>query len=301
MPLHRASRVSALAALLLVTAPLHADDARLLATGGASQIEGAAGGGLVPWAVLTGYGGEKSQSGSAFVTRVDTTDYGLSAVGAAFSWRNRVEISFARQAFDLGTLGSATLPAALAVPATTFDDSVLRQNIFGAKVRVAGDVVYGNLPQLSLGLQHKQLDDDFIPVFVGAKRDSDTDLYLSATKVFLAGALGHNLLVNGTLRATRANEMGLLGFGGPLNDDHELQFETSLALLTDERTAIGWEYRQKPRNLNAVGMKESDWQDVFIAYFPSKQVSFVLAWANLREIATLKDQEGFYLSAQAAF
>ena len=38
-----------------VIAPARAGD-RLLATGGVSQVEGAGGGGLVPWALIAGYG-----------------------------------------------------------------------------------------------------------------------------------------------------------------------------------------------------------------------------------------------------
>ncbi|OYW32390.1 MAG: hypothetical protein B7Z51_03330, partial [Methyloversatilis sp. 12-65-5] len=52
---------SALAMLALLSGSsstangLHAGD-RLIATGGVTQIEGAAGGGLNPWAVIAGYG-----------------------------------------------------------------------------------------------------------------------------------------------------------------------------------------------------------------------------------------------------
>jgi hypothetical protein len=249
--------------------------------------------------VLSGYGTETEQSGAAFITRVDTGDYSLNSVGAAWSWRNRVEISFARQTLDIGTLGITVLPGVLGVPVTAFDDSVLRQDVFGAKVRMAGDAVYGEWPQFSAGLQYKKNDEMAIPTAAGATRDDDTELYLSATRVLLGGAFGNNLVLSGTLRATRANETGLLGFGGPNNEDHEVMAEASVAMLTDERTAIGFEYRQKPDNLAFA--KESDWHDVFIAYFPSKKVSLVMAWANLRSVATLRNQEGLYLSAQAAF
>ena len=42
------------AASSLYSVPASAGQGRLLATGGATQIEGAAGGGIVPWAVLSG-------------------------------------------------------------------------------------------------------------------------------------------------------------------------------------------------------------------------------------------------------
>ena len=74
---------------------------RLLATGGASTIEGSAGGGLVPWAVIAGYGTEDQWGGAAFATRVEVRDYALSSQGVALGWRNRVEIGVARQRFDI--------------------------------------------------------------------------------------------------------------------------------------------------------------------------------------------------------
>jgi hypothetical protein len=48
----------ALLAVLLCGLPALtlADNGRLLATGGVSSLEGAAGGGITPWAVLAGYG-----------------------------------------------------------------------------------------------------------------------------------------------------------------------------------------------------------------------------------------------------
>ncbi|HEY3056713.1 MAG TPA: DUF3034 family protein, partial [Thermoanaerobaculia bacterium] len=61
------------AALLLVfgfASVLHAGDARLLATGGLTQIEGSAGGGIVPWAVLSGYATEDQNGGTGFLTYV---------------------------------------------------------------------------------------------------------------------------------------------------------------------------------------------------------------------------------------
>ena len=93
--------------IALACLPAAQADGRLLATGGAMQIEGAAGGGLVPWAVLAGYGTRDEYGGTFAITRVDTGDYNLDMLGAAFTFRNRVEISYARQDLDLGTLGLA--------------------------------------------------------------------------------------------------------------------------------------------------------------------------------------------------
>ena len=285
---HRWLAITLIAALALPASAIAADG-RLLATGGATQFEGSAGGGLVPWAVLSGYGTDEQDGGTAFVTRVDTGDYSLDAAGVAYTFRNRVEFSYARQRFGLGELQRR-----LALPVGRFDADVI-----GAKVRLGGDLVYTAMPQVSLGVQHKRQLDFAIPRAVGARDDSGTDIYLAASKLFLAGAFDRHLLVNATLRSTRANQAGLLGFGGDRKAGRSLVLESSVAVLLDPRWAVGVEYRQKPDNLSFAG--EDDWKDAFVAWFPNKHVAVVAAYADLGSIATLDKQRGPYLSLQASF
>jgi len=167
------------------------------------------------------------------------------------------------------------------------------------KVRLFGDVIYDRLPQVSLGLEYKHQNDFLIPNLVGAQRDQDTEGYLTASRLFMGGAFGYNLLINGGLRYSRANELGLLGFGGDRRDTRSVLKEGSVAVLFNPRWALGMEYREKPDNLSFSG--ESDWSDVFIGYFPNKHLSVVLAYARLGEIATLDNQNGTYLSVQGSF
>lgn len=265
------------------------DQGRLLATGGGSQIEGTAGGGIVPLAVLTGYGDSGQSGGAAFVSRVQVDDYRLDVFGAAWSWNNRVEISVARQELNINHLASA-----LGVP-----DDTIAQNIFGMKTRLYGDIVYGAWPQVSVGAQYKVNEDFFIPKAAGAKEDHDWDAYLAATKLFLGGVCGHNVWLNGVARATRANQGGLVGFGGDKNNNHEIVYEGSIGLFLNRHWAMGVEYRQKPDNLSFA--RENDWRDVFVAWFPNKQWSIVGAWVDLGDIATFNNQQGWYLSLQGSF
>jgi hypothetical protein len=268
---------------------LHAGDGRLLATGGLTQVEGSAGGGIVPWAVLSGYATEDQNGGTGFLTFVSTGDYSLWAAGAAFTLRNRVEFSAAEQRLHLGTLAEALkLPGA-----------ELRQQIFGVKVKLIGDAVYTPEPQISVGLQYKKNLDFAIPKLVGAKDKNGVDAYLAATKVFLAAASGHHILLNGTLRATKANQMGLLGFGTATNNSYKLVPEFSAAILLNNSVAAGGEYRLKPDRL--AFSREDNWSDYFIAYFPNKNVGFVMAVAQLGTIATLPHQSGLFLSFQGSF
>jgi len=279
--------IGCLGALTLQTAL--ADNGRLIATGGASSIEGTAGGGITPWAVLAGYGEQHEWGATAFATTVNLPDYRLDVAGLALAYDNRVELSFAHQRFDLGTL----------VHKLDLPEDNLGQDVLGLKVRLFGDVIYDNLPQVSLGLEYKHQTNFDIPNLVGAKRDSDVEGYLAASRLFMGAAFGYNVLVNGSLRYSRANETGLLGFGGDRRDSRSLLKEGSVALLFNPRWAVGVEYREKPDNLSFAG--ESDWADVFVGYFPNKHVSFVLAYARLGEIATLDNQNGTYLSVQGSF
>lgn len=279
--------IGCLAALTVQTTL--ADNGRLIATGGASSIEGTAGGGITPWAVLAGYGEQHEWGATAFATTVNLPDYRLDVAGLALAYDNRVEVSFARQRFDLGSL----------VHKLNLPEDNLGQDVLGVKVRLFGDVIYDRLPQVSLGLEYKHQTNFDIPSLVGAQRDSDVEGYLAASRLFMGAAFGYNVLVNGSLRYSRANETGLLGFGGDRRDRRSLLKEGSVALLFNPRWAVGVEYREKPDNLSFAG--ESDWADVFVGYFPNKHVSFVLAYARLGEIATLDNQNGTYLSVQGSF
>src|SRR3990167_7753753 len=71
---------------------------KLLLTGGVSQVEGSAGGGLTPWAVI---------GGNAYFTRVDVDDYSLYSYGVLVGLYDRVELSFSRQEFDTQAIGGA--------------------------------------------------------------------------------------------------------------------------------------------------------------------------------------------------
>lgn len=263
-----------------------AADGRLLASGGATQLEGSAGGGIVPWAVLAGYATRDEIGATSYLTRVEVSDYALDSWGAALNIRNRLELSLSRQRFHLGTLGDL-----LGMPGAS-----IRQNALGIKLRVSGDAIYSTWPQIAVGAQLKKNLDFSIPSAAGARRDSGTDLYVAATKVFLGAAGGYHLLVNTTLRSSSANQLGILGFGGD-RGGRRLLGEFSAAVLPDPTLAIGFEYRQKPDNLGFA--REDAFSDLFVAWFPNKRFSAVAAYADLGSVASLGNQRGWYLSVQA--
>jgi Protein of unknown function (DUF3034) len=271
------------------TKPGFFDSGKLLATGGVSQLEGAGGGGLAPWALITGYGTDAGVGANAHYTLVAVDDFTLHSAGVAIGLFDRVELSYARQVFDTHSTG-----AALGLGR----GYKFGQDVWGVKVRLIGDAVYDQdslLPQIAVGAQWKIADRPAVLAFVGARDHQGVDYYLAATKVLL----DESLLVNGTVRLTKANQTGLLGFGGDLNDDYQAEFEGSAALLLSRHLAVGVEYRTKPDNLSFAD--EDDWADLFVAYFPTKNVSLTAAYVELGDIATRTHERGVYLSLQAGF
>ena len=240
-------------------------------------------------AVLSGYPSREEMGGTAFATHVNTDDYELSLVGASWNWRNRLELSLAEQ-----RLSHQNLSDALGV-----EPDSIRQTVLGAKVRLLGDLIYTPWPQISLGAQYKKNHDFFVPRAAGARDDSGTDVYLSATKLLLGALGGRNLLLNANLRATRANQAGLVGFGGDRNNDHEVMAELSGGLFLNRHWLVGGEYRQKPDNLSFAA--EEDWYTGFVSWFPNKRWSMVAAYVDLGDIASLRSQRGWYLSLEGSF
>tara|TARA_R100001480_G_scaffold30373_1_gene41377 strand:- start:2787 stop:3611 length:825 start_codon:yes stop_codon:yes gene_type:complete len=263
-------------AILVLLLPLAVQaDSRLLATGGASSIEGQAGGGIAPWAVISGYGDVGEWGGALGFGRVSVNDFQLDVQSVSVGLENTLEFSVGRQDLEVAPLGLN-----------------IRQDVFGVKARLAGDLIYGAMPQLTAGLQYKRNRDMAVPSALGAARDSGTDLYLAAGKLWLNGVLGRNVFANGTLRWTAAHQTGLLGF----DEQRELVAEGSVGVFLNRHWVIGAEYRQKPDQLQSV--TEDDWADVFVGWFPNKRFAAVFAWTELGDIAGLASQSGWYLSLQ---
>jgi hypothetical protein len=275
------------------------DDGRhgkLLLTGGVASVDGAAGGGLTPWAVTGSYATDGQFGGSAHLSQLRTADHRLTAAGVAASWNDRVEASLARQDFDTGTTGQA-----LGLPGLH-----LKMDVVGLKARLFGEAVLDSdslMPQVAVGIEHKSLHSGGLAMTLdalGADRRG-VDAYVSATKLLL----GPGVLLNGTLRLTRANQNGLLGFGGTGHRAYSLQPEVSVAWLLQKNLALGAEVRFNPDNLNpstlGAGLAADDWKDVFLAWTPSKQASLTVAWVDLGRVVPAvnsRRQRGLYLSVQ---
>lgn len=278
--------LTALFALSVFSA--HAGD-RLLGTGGVSQIEGAGGGGLTPWAMIAGYGTDAQIGGSVFYTRAKTgDDFELNTGGVAVGFYNRLELSVSQTKFELGS---------------TVPKESIRLNTMGIKLRLFGDAIYDQdswVPQVSAGALIKHNEDfDFVPKLLGAKDGTGVDYYLAASKLYLDALFGRNILLGATLIATKANQFGLLGFGGDLNNDYQIKPSYSAAIMVTDNLLVGMEYRYKSDNLSA--FNENDAKDVFVTWFPHKHFSVTAAAVDLGDVADKTNQTAWYLSGQVSY
>lgn len=281
-------------AALLPAASAHAGrelrgGGKLLLTGGVTSIDGAGGGGLSSWALIAGDETRDGIGGTIHATAVPLADFSLTSYGAAIGVFDKLELSYAHQSFDTRGAG-ATLGLGRGFR--------FGQNIFGAKLRIAGDAVYDQdsaLPQIAIGVQYHVADRSAVIHAVGGRHATGTDLYVAATKVLL----GRSLVVGATLRMTKANQFGLLGFGGDRHAGYSPQVEASAGYLVARNLLVGGEMRTKPDNLRFAA--EQDAYDLFAAFAAGHHLTFTAAYVDLGSIATLRGQRGAFLSVQAGF
>lgn len=263
----------------------HEAGGKLLLTRGISNLEGAGGGALTPWALITGNETERGIGATAHYSYVTLEDFDITSYGGAVGFYDRFEVSYSQMAFDTREAG-----AALGLG----EGFEFKQDIWGAKLRLAGDAVYGQdtwLPQIAVGAEFKQSNQEALVGALGADDHEGVDVYASATKLFLA----ESLLANATLRYTKAHQTGLLGFG----DEGSVQPEFSLGYMLSRRLVIGGEYRFKPDELAFA--TEDDFFDFFGAYAVNENLTLTAGYADLGSVALFDKQRGLYLSAQIGF
>jgi hypothetical protein len=264
------------------------DDGKLILTNGVITIDGTGGGGLATWATISGMGTDRAYGISAHATGIALPDFRLESHGVAFGMNDRLEFSFAQQNFNTRHAG-----AKLGLG----EGYTFSQDIFSAKLRLAGDLVYGPalLPQISIGFEHKHNLNGAVVRAVGARQAVGTDFTVSATKLFLDAGL----LANATARLTNANQFGLLGFGGDKHAGRTVQFEGSLAWMITSRLVLGGELRTRPDNLGFA--REDNGKDLFVAWALTRHATVTAAFVDVGSVATIANQRGGMLSLQLAY
>ena len=264
-----------------------------------TNIEGSAGGGLVPMALM------HPQGPLVSFTNLTTQDFGIQSIAIGGTIADRAEVS-------LGHLRT-TLPASYAGFYGT--DNRITVNTLGLKVKVLD--MSDSAPQVAIGLQHKSSSGALLNTLKAAgaiSGTSGTDAYVAATKVVTMG--GKGVVLNGVLRATKANQMGILGFGGGTaaggKTSYSVKPEVSAGVFLADNVILGGEYRAKPNNISSaaagLGIEEEGAYSLFMAYIPNKNMAITVAYVNLGQVgasqaavAGTAKQDGMYLQLQANF
>lgn len=265
------------------------DEKKALGTAGLSSLEGSSGGGIASWATIGGYGSSKGLGTAFHYTYVNLSDYQNQNIGGLIGIKNRVEISYTHNFFQTGGTGKKIGIG----KGYQFD-----LDIVGAKARLLGDLADTSLiPQVAIGVMYKHNGDKTVIHKVGAKYTNAADVYLAATKIFSRA----HIILDTTLRLTKGNQWGILGFAGDRHDRYLPEFEGSIGYLPPfiPGLVVGVEYRTKPRNQNST--PESNWFDAYATYFVNKHLNVTLAYVSLGTIANYRDQTGVYASLQTGF
>ena len=274
----------------------------LAATGAhaVTNIDGQNGGGLVPWALL-------SSGPTVAITHIGTQNLDINSLAVNTSFANRVEVSYAHNM--LNDNAAILNTGALAGSNTDNVDN------FGIKVKLneMGDT----MPQFALGAVYKHATGnlaDTLNTALGVNTSS-TDMYGVASKIVNMG--GTNVLLNGVLRATKGNALGLLGFGGGsstispgASTSYKIEPELSAEVFAASNVVFGAEYRRQP-NYAVAGTAQSTYlnqnsmYDFHVAYIASKNFTLTAAYVNLGTIAQVANgqtrQNGMFLQGQVSF
>ncbi len=257
-----------------------------------TNIDGQAGGGLVPWALL-------SSGPTVAITHLGTQNLGVDSVAINTSFANRVEVSYARNLLDVtgSALGNASNHAVV-------------DNI-GVKVKLndMGDA----MPQFAIGAVNKRASGSLINNVIATPgsgiNTSATDVYGAVSKIVKIG--GKTVLLNGVLRASKANQLGFLGFGGGntagAKTGYTVKPELSAEMFAAENVVFGAEYRAQPINGapgNTVLTQDAAY-DVHIVYVANKNFTLTAAYANLGRVAPAVNgtnrQNGMFVQGQVNF
>jgi len=139
---------------------------------------------------------------------------------------------------------------------------------------------------------------------------SSTDVYAAASKIVNVG--GKNVLLNGVLRASKANQLGLLGFGGGTavgaKTGYSVVPELSVEVFAADNVIVGAEYRAQPNNgVTATDgvLHQNAAYDLHIVYVANKNFTLTAAYTNLGQVAPAftgsNKQNGMLLQGQVNF
>ncbi len=263
-----------------------------------ANIDGQAGGGLVPWALL-------SSGPTVAYTHIGTQNLDINSLAINTSFSNRVEVSYAHNMLN----DSAPVLNAGGALVGNNTDNV---DNFGIKVKL--NDMSDSMPQFALGAVYKKASGNLASTLNTALgvNTSSTDVYGAVSKI--VNMAGKNVLLNGVLRATKANALGLLDFGGGntagASTGYKIEPELSAEIFAASNVVVGAEYRRQPNyamagTAQATYLSQNSAYDFHVVYVANSNFSLTAAYVNLGTVAPVANgytrQNGMFLQGQVNF
>lgn len=249
-------------------------------------IEGVGGALTVPMAYLVNPGPPGTTIGlpSASATYIHMGKKNLQSFAISQTFFRRIEVSYAFNRFDLGTLPKAIAKAGLRVNRQevylhhfNLRALLLEENSFGLPLPA---VVAGVQFKVNGGIRGMDKSTEGVLQGLGLKRRNGVDYTLHLSKMFPTLLFGRPLILTFGIRNSTASNIGYTGFG----NECQTTIEVDVATLILDNLAVGYEYRQKNNPYHkAAGIlnDEDDWHAIRAAYVINDHCTIAGAWGYL--------------------
>ena len=205
-------------------------------------------------------------------------------------WK-RIELGYGWDRLGLGNLPLALRNAGL----VNYHKDEVQLHNFNARFQILQEGEFDQkwVPALTAGVHYKYNDgisevnrETFGALTAaGITKDNGTDFTLYASKTFTQ--LPRPVILELGGRATEAVWDGLGGF----TDNYNFVFEGNVVVLVTNNFALAAEYKQQPRDYQAIGnlvQKQSDWWTIDAAYVVNKHLTLAAGYAHFGNV--LNDQ-----------
>lgn len=269
-------------------------------------IEGVGGVAITPTAYLVNPGPKGTKVGlpSASFTYVNLGQKSIQSFAVTQTFFGRVELGYAINRFDLGTLGDALNKAS-----SSYD---IREDVYLHHFNVRALLIEENsfglpLPAITAGV-HFKVNSGIASInkelggalgSIGYSRSNGVDYTLTASKTF-ANVFGRPMIVSAGLRNSAASQIGYLGFA----DHCATTVEGNVIYLLTDNLALAYEFRQKKNpydRLNNLIGDEDNWHTIAVGYVFNEHLTVSAGWGHFGNVFNSKEAGGLVIQLKYEF
>ena len=200
---------------------------------------------------------------------------------------DRLELGYGYDRLDTGDLPLDIYKATK----ISIDEQNVSLHNFNARLALLKEGEFNQpwLPAVTFGVDYKVNSDESnlnrelggLLKEIGVTHDTGVDYTLYASKLFKD--LPRPVLVNAGVRATKAAQLGLLGF----TDEYTYHAEGNIDVFLTDKLILAAEYRGKPAQFTPVpGLiaKEDDWWTIDLAYVVTNHFTVAVGYGHFGDV-----------------